>query len=96
MPTTNDVNPYQAPREEAAEESRKGWPLWVRMGLFGIRRNSAWLCIWLCLACAAGCVVWSLLDPRFYRVGFVGPLFIVGALWYYLAIRWADKNSRWS
>jgi hypothetical protein len=25
-----------------------------------------------------------------------GALLIIAAVWYYLAIRWVDKNGRWS
>jgi hypothetical protein len=96
MPTSPDVNPYQAPQSDVAKESRKGWPLWVRLSLFGCGRRSAWACLRLCVVSAAGCAVWSLIDPRFYRLGLVAPLGLLGALLYYLAIRWADKHSRWS
>ena len=73
---------------------RAMWPAWVRLGLWGLpNRASAWLFVWLSLACAAAAIpAGFLLHP----VCFVGVLMIFAALWYYLSIRWVDQNSRWN
>jgi hypothetical protein len=72
---------------------RSRWPIMVRMGLWGLpNRESAWVFFWISTIAAAGCVAYGFVNPRF----FIGGLLVFAALWYYLAIRWVDRNDRWS
>ena len=72
---------------------RSRWPLMVRLGLWGIpSRGTAWADFGLSLVLAIGCVVYGLIDRRF----FFGGLFVFAALWYYLSIRWVDQHGSWS
>jgi hypothetical protein len=72
---------------------RSSWPIWVRVGLWGLpTRGSAWFFFWLSLALAVGCVAYGLVDWRF----FAGSVFAISALGYYLAIRWVERHGRWS
>jgi hypothetical protein len=62
----------------------------VRIALFGLhRRGSVWVFVWISLAIALACVAYGFVEPVF----FVGGLMVFSALWYYLAIRWVDRNS---
>ena len=72
---------------------RGAWPLMVRLGLWGLpTRRAAWVFVGLSLALAAGCVAYGFVNP----LGFIGGLLVFAALWYYLAICWVDRHSRWS
>lgn len=71
---------------------RSQWPLWVRIGLWGLaRRGSAWFFCWLSLALAAACVFYGFVDRR----AFAGALLVFAAVWYYQALRWVDQHSSW-
>lgn len=71
---------------------RSTWPPMVRMGLMGLRsRGAAWAFFWLSIVIAAGCIAYGFVYPSF----FIGAIVLLAALWYYLAIRWVDKHSRW-
>lgn len=75
------------------ESDRRKWPTLVRVGLWGIpNRLAAWACFWLSLAIAVGCVAYGFVNPR----GLLGGLMVFAALWYYLSIRWVDRNGAWS
>jgi hypothetical protein len=72
---------------------RTAWPVWVRLGLWGLpNRASAWVFFWLSVALAAGCVGYGFVEWPF----FIGGVLLFAALWYYQAIRWVDRHSRWS
>jgi hypothetical protein len=72
---------------------RQTWPLWVKIGLWGLpTRGSAWLFVWLSVALAIGCVAYGFIRWPF----FVGGIMIFAAAWYYLAIRWVDTHGGWS
>ncbi|MDQ5824277.1 MAG: hypothetical protein M3441_08695 [Chloroflexota bacterium] len=76
---------------------RSTWPPMVRLGLMGLRsRGAAWAFFWLSIVVAAGGIAFGLVNPDFFIGGiFVGGIFLVAALLYYLAIRWVDQHSRW-
>jgi len=69
--------------EEFAEER----PLWVAVGLWGLKtRAVAWAFVVLSILVATGSIVyWS----------WLGAIMYLAAVWYFLAIRWVDKNSAW-
>jgi hypothetical protein len=72
---------------------RKSWPFLVHWGLLGIPdRQTAWALILFCLALTVAGVLYGWLTNP---IGYMGCLMIVAAVWYYLAIRWVDRNSRW-
>lgn len=87
-------NPYESPKTvDASAVDRKSWPVMVRVGLWGLpNRAAAWAFVGLSIALAVGCVIYGLFDRRF----FIGGILLLAALWYYLAIRWVDRHSRWS
>ena len=67
-------------------------PIWVEVGLFGLSsRASAMAFFWLCV----GLTLASLIGGFFFLPLFLGVMFGFSALWYWLAIRWVDKNDRW-
>jgi hypothetical protein len=73
--------------------SRAGRPWWVRFGLWGLKtRASAQAFVWGCVALGAGCLAYSVVDPRFA----FGGVMLLAAAWYWLSIRWVDRNGGWS
>lgn len=72
---------------------RSQWPALVRLGLWGISgRTGAWCFVWGMVFVGLGGLGYGLAEPRFLGVGVVG---LVGALWYFLALRWVDRHGRW-
>ncbi len=72
---------------------RSSWPWPVRMGLWKVpTRGAAWGYFILAMALALGFVAYGFVKPRFYA----GGVFVLAALWYYLAIRWVDAHGEWS
>ncbi len=68
-------------------------PLWVKLGLWGTStRKSAQAFLYLSTALAIGSALYGLIDVRF----FFGIGLLVATLWYGQAIRWVDRNDRWS
>jgi hypothetical protein len=63
------------------------------MGVWGLpTRTSVWFFVWLSLAVAVGCFAYGFLDPKF----FWGAGMVFAAWQYYAAIRWIDRNDRWT
>jgi hypothetical protein len=86
------TNPYESPATDREIVDRSQWPLWVRLGLWGIpTRGLAWAFVVLSLAIAIGSIAYGFVDRRF----FIGGIMSVAALHYYLATCWVDQNSRW-
>jgi hypothetical protein len=72
---------------------RSKWPVMVRLGLWGLpNRGAAWGFVGLSVAIAVGSVVYGFVDRRY----FIGVIFVLAALWYYLSIRWVEQHSGWS
>ena len=68
-------------------------PMWVEFALFGISTRGGVLgCMWLSI----GLAVAGVIGGFFERVLFLGILFLLAAMWYYLAIRWMDENDGWA
>jgi hypothetical protein len=67
-------------------------PFWVQLGLWGItERSAAWTFVWVSVALSVGGVALGFFHPLF----FLGAGFVFAALWYYLCIRWTDRNGSW-
>jgi len=67
-------------------------PLWVKVGLWGLRsRASAMAFFWLALALAAAFVACGIIDRRL----FFGGIFLFSAAWYYACIQWVDRHNDW-
>ncbi len=67
-------------------------PFMVRLALAGLSgRASAWVFVWFSLVLAVGSVFLGF----WYPLAFVGVLFVLSALWYWLAIRWMDRHGDW-
>ena len=65
-----------------------GFPLWVKIGLFGLKSRKGGL-MWMALSIAASfmfCIYGSLETCG---------VFLLVALWYWLCIKWVDKNAKW-
>lgn len=72
---------------------RRTWPPMVRFGPWGVpNRTIAWICVWFSITLAVCSVAYGFVEP----IGFLGSVFLLSALWYYLALRWVDRNSKWS
>ena len=86
------LNPYESPATGEDGSDRSKWPLFVRLGLWGLpTRASAWSFCILSLLLAVGCVAYAIVDQRFI----IGGALFLAALWYYLSIRWVDEHGRW-
>jgi len=65
----------------------------VKVGLLGINsRKAAFAYFWFCVFISALSLALCFIHPGFA----VGLLFLLSALWYWLCIRWVDRNSRWN
>lgn len=72
-------------------------PLWVSLGLANIStRKGALTLFWACLAFATACI------PLAYT-GWVAwidwswaAVMLLCSMWYWLCIRWMDRNAAWS
>lgn len=62
-------------------------PLWVAVGLWGLKtRALAWAFFGLSMLVATlWMMYWS----------WSGAIIYLAAVWYFLAIRWVDKNGKW-
>lgn len=68
-------------------------PPWVEVGLYGVSsRGAALAFLWISVALAVVCLIAGF----FFLPLFLGALFGVAALWYWLAIKWVDQNDRWA
>jgi hypothetical protein len=80
---------------EAALEKRvqrEDYPWWVKVAIWGLpSRAGVWVCVWLSVLLALACGIYGFWDRRF----FAGLLWLLAGLWYWLAIRWVDRNGSW-
>lgn len=79
-------------------------PLWVFLAFSSIeKRKSALLLIWASVAFTIYCIPWSTIAPD---VPWLASVFRIDdwswvammvpiSLWYYLSLRWLDKNTTW-
>ena len=85
-------------------EKTSDMPIWVYLAFSSIetRRTALWL-ICACAVFALYCVPWVLFLTS---PDWIGKIFLIDdwswfammvpmTLWYWLALKWADKNSRW-
>jgi hypothetical protein len=71
---------------------REEYPWWVKVSLWGLpNRAAVRVFVWLSVLAAVACGVYGFWDGRF----FVGLLFLLAALMYWLSIRWVDRNGSW-
>lgn len=67
-------------------------PKWVKLALWGVpNRIAAWLCFWFTLQIVVSLIIYSFWEPLFL----ISIIFIIGPIWYYLAIKWVDKKGKW-
>ena len=72
--------------------NRKSWPIYVRLGLYGIKtRKTALIFFWISIVSATCSILFCMIDPNFI----IGSLFVFSAIWYKLSIKWVDKNMQW-
>ncbi|QPK64565.1 hypothetical protein IVG45_06305 [Methylomonas sp. LL1] len=82
----------------------KGMPLWVFLALSSIEtRKGALILIWSSLLFSAYCIPWV---NYFENNGWIKNLFLIDdwewfsmmlpmTLWYWLSMKWVDKNRGW-
>jgi len=76
----------------SSENGSPRQPWWVWVCVKGLSsRGSALVCVWLLLALAAAGTIVSFWDWR----GWAGLVFLIGAWWYWRAIRWMDRHGSW-
>lgn len=86
-------------------EKTDNMPIWVYLAFSSItKRTSALLLIYSCMAFSVYCVPWGLLFPdRKWAVQIFliddwswMPIMVPMTLWYWLSLRWIDKNIGWA
>lgn len=85
-------------------EKKDDMPLWVFLAFSSINtRKGALILIWCSVIFSLYCVPWSLFTPE---QEWVKQIFLIDdwswltmmvpmLLWYYLSLRWIDKNKAW-
>jgi len=74
-----------------------GFPLYVKLGLMGIHtRRAALVQFWLSVAISLTILlaVPAISHSFFWTVFFCATVLLT-ARWYWLSLRWVDKNARW-
>jgi hypothetical protein len=73
-------------------EKRDNMPIWVFLGLLNIEsKKGALILVWACFLIAVACI------PISYYLddwSWAGMMFAITP-WYWLSMRWVDKNSSW-
>jgi hypothetical protein len=70
-----------------SQDTKPKRPMLVSLGLWGLKtRKSALALMWLCIAIAVVSVV-----LKFW----LGLIFLLAALWYWLALKWVDTHEGW-
>ncbi len=73
-------------------KNTEGFPLMVTIGLLGINsRKVALAYFWFSNLLSLVSLVLGFMNPMF----FIGTLFLMSSLWYWLCIKWVDRHSRW-
>ncbi len=85
-------------------EKKDNMPLWVFLAFSSINtRKGALLLIWSCILFTIYCVPWGLLiidQPWINQVFLIDDwswlaMMVPMVLWYFLSLRWIDKNKAW-
>ncbi len=85
-------------------EKKDNMPLWVFLALSSINtRKGALILIWACVVFSLYCIPWSLFiaEPEWVKQVFLIDdwswlaMMIPMILWYWLSLRWIDKNNAW-
>ena len=72
---------------------RANYPWWVKVGLWGVPgRGGLWAYVVICLFAGVASIAFGFRDSRFS----IGGLFALGALPYWLTIRWMDRHGSWN
>jgi hypothetical protein len=73
-------------------ERRDNMPLWVFLGLLNIEsKKGALILVWACVAVSIICIPVSYYYDDW---SYAGMMFAITP-WYWLSMRWVDKNSSW-
>jgi hypothetical protein len=71
-------------------------PIWVKLAISGLSsRITAWICFWLSILLMASVAIYTIW-LGWLQGSLLSILFIVAPVWYYLAIKWMDKNNQWN
>ncbi len=71
---------------------RQKYPIWVKIGLWGISTRTAALALTgACASLTILCLIAAFWNPLFI----IGLGFGLSAGWYWAAINWVDNNDRW-
>ncbi len=85
-------------------EKKDDTPLWVFLAFSSINtRKGALILIWSCIVFSLYCIPWVkfFTDPAWVEKIFLIDdwswlaMMIPMIIWYWLSLRWADKNSAW-
>jgi hypothetical protein len=81
-------------RKPQPKVDRKTWPAWVRFPLLGLdSRTAASVFFWVSVVLLLGFAAMGFFKAVFFAGAAVMLIAVVG---YHCAIRWVDRNSRWS
>ncbi len=73
-------------------KNTEGFPFMVKLGLLGIQsRKAALAYFWFSNALSLVSLIAGFMNPMF----FIGLFFLFSSLWYWLCIKWVDRNARW-
>jgi len=84
-------------------EKTKNMPLWVFLAFSSIEtRKMALILLWSCIIFSVYCIPWV----NFTNNSLVSSIFLIDdwnwvammipmCLWYWLSLRWLDKNAAW-
>lgn len=85
-------------------DRKDNMPMWVFFGLSSINtRKGGMMLFWSCMIFAVACIPWAILVPgadfipeaiRLDDWSYAG-LTLLCAVYYWLCIRWVDKNASW-
>ena len=84
-------------------EKSKNMPLWVFLAFSSIEtRKAALILVWCCILFSIYCIPWPLL----FNADIIKTVFLIDdwswiammipiVLWYWISLRWVDKNNGW-
>jgi len=85
-------------------EKKDNMPLWVFLALSSINtRKGALILVWSCIIFSLYCIPWTFF---FAEPEWLSKIFLIDdwswlammiplVLWYWLSLRWIDKNNAW-
>jgi uncharacterized membrane protein AbrB (regulator of aidB expression) len=73
-------------------KKKENMPSWAYWGLWGIKSRKAALAFFV-----VSVILSLLIIPIAIMIGdYISAIIVLAPIWYWLSIRWADKNSAWN